>query len=123
MLESNCEAKEFKPDPVVWYDDGNIVLIAGSTAFKLYKGILASVSPVFKDMFALAKPGGNSQTPSTIDGCPAVRVTDSPGDLRRFFHIVTTGFVEYVPVLQNFSVPVGNGRDAYAYVGYWTATL
>ena len=71
MLESNCETKEFKPDPVVWYDDGNIVLIAGSTTFKLYKGILASVSLVFKDMFSLAQPDGDSkQIPSAaIDGC------------------------------------------------------
>ncbi|KAM5544912.1 hypothetical protein V8D89_001810 [Ganoderma adspersum] len=96
MSESSREAEpeEFKRDATVWYEDGNIVLVAGSTAFKLYKGVLASVSPVFKDMFALANPGDDSQTPSTIDGCPVIRVTDSPGDFRRFLYIITTGFVE-----------------------------
>ena len=110
MPEPNREAAEPKPDATVWYEDGNIVLIAGSTAFKLYKGILASVSPVFKDMFSLAQPDGDAQTPSAaIDGCPAIRVTDSPGHLRQFLRVITTGFVEYVPLLQNTSVSIANG--------------
>ena len=79
MLESNCEAKDFKPDPVVWYDDGNIVLIAGSTAFKLYKGILASVSPVFKDMFAFPQ---NPTDCEIYDGCPVFHMPDIAQDLR-----------------------------------------
>ena len=97
MSASKSESKEFTTDPTVWYEDGNIVLVAGSTAFRLYKGILASVSPVFRDMFSLAKPeDGPGSEGGTIDGCPVVHLTDSAKDLRWFLVLITIGFVECV---------------------------
>ncbi|PIL28401.1 hypothetical protein GSI_09552 [Ganoderma sinense ZZ0214-1] len=96
MSQSKRENQEIEADTKVWYEDGNIVLIAGSTAFKLYKGLLASVSPVLKDMFSLARPDNDLGIPGTetFDGCPTVRTTDSPRDLRCFLYTITTSFVE-----------------------------
>ncbi len=115
MSGTNRKAKEFEADATVWYEDGNIVLIAGSTGFRLYKGILASVSPVFKDMFSLAKPDDSSAAETvTVEGCCVVRVTDSPSDLRYFLLVITTGLVEYV--LRSAPLPdvvTSNERDAY----------
>ncbi|KAI1786576.1 hypothetical protein LXA43DRAFT_847572, partial [Ganoderma leucocontextum] len=97
-------------DTAVWYEDGNIVLIAGKTVFRLYKGVLASVSPVFKDMFSWARPDVVSEN-STIDGCPVIRLADSPTDLRHFLIMITTGFVDLV----SFSRLAATVRIAHKY--------
>ncbi|KAI1781969.1 hypothetical protein LXA43DRAFT_1105016 [Ganoderma leucocontextum] len=103
-------------DTAVWYEDGNIVLIAGKTVFRLYKGVLASVSPVFKDMFSWAKPNVVSEN-STIDGCPVIRLADSPTDLRHFLIMITTGFVELLDCtsLVSFSRLAATIRIAHKY--------
>ncbi|KAF7972123.1 hypothetical protein HWV62_18842 [Athelia sp. TMB] len=60
-----------------WFEDGNIVLETEGKQFKVYKGILAANSPIFKDLFALAQPSGNEE----VDGCPLVQLSDSALDL------------------------------------------
>ncbi|KDQ56534.1 hypothetical protein JAAARDRAFT_79101 [Jaapia argillacea MUCL 33604] len=57
----------------VWYDDGNVILVAGSTQFKIFKGILYENSPIFRDMFSLSTPSASE----TIDGCPVVHLSDT----------------------------------------------
>ncbi|KAM5544059.1 hypothetical protein V8D89_002245 [Ganoderma adspersum] len=74
-----------KKDEEFWFDDGNIIVVAGDTAFKLYKGILSSVSPVFKDLFSMPQPNN----PETMDGCLVVRLNDSATELGHFFRLVT----------------------------------
>ncbi|KAI1786572.1 hypothetical protein LXA43DRAFT_1033238 [Ganoderma leucocontextum] len=73
-----------KKDEEIWFDDGNIVVVAGDTAFRLYKGGLSFVSPVFKDLFSVPQP----EIAETMDGCPVVRFSDSPSELRHFFRLV-----------------------------------
>ena len=62
----------------LWYDDGNIVIQAETTQFRVFKGVLAPLSDIFKDMFSIPFP----QPPSVevVDGCPVVRVYDSARD-------------------------------------------
>ncbi|TBU55386.1 hypothetical protein BD310DRAFT_950840 [Dichomitus squalens] len=67
-----------KRDSEYWLEDGNIVLTAGQTAFRLYKGLLSRQSGVFRDMFAAADP----DVDATVEGCPALHLSDSPEDLR-----------------------------------------
>ncbi|KAF7974950.1 hypothetical protein HWV62_11011 [Athelia sp. TMB] len=70
-------------DPVrsdVWYDDGNIVLQAQNTQFKVYRGILARSSPVFKDMFMLPQPP--TEDTQLVEGCPVVKLFDSAEEVR-----------------------------------------
>ena len=65
-------------DPVrsdLWYDDGNIVLQAENTQFKVYRGILIENSTVFRDMFSL--PQLPSDVTDMIEGCSLVRLYDS----------------------------------------------
>lgn len=42
-------------EPSCWFDDGNIVLQAEQTLFKVYKGILSRESEVFKTMISLPR--------------------------------------------------------------------
>ncbi|KAI0365527.1 hypothetical protein BV20DRAFT_954181, partial [Pilatotrama ljubarskyi] len=75
---------DVKRDEKLWFEDGTVVLIAGEddarVAFRVYKGILERASPVFKDLFSAARPSDEE----FIDDCPAVKLTDSPGELRSF---------------------------------------
>jgi len=62
-----------------WFNDGNIVLQAELTQFRVYRGVLAASSDIFADMLSLpqltAAPGD-----SIVDGCPVVFLADSAND-------------------------------------------
>ncbi|EIW56917.1 uncharacterized protein TRAVEDRAFT_128370 [Trametes versicolor FP-101664 SS1] len=79
-------------DEEFWYDDGTIILVAGNVEFRVYKGILAENSSVFRDMFSLPQPpilAESSDAPSPGDGCPIVHLSDSPEDLRHILRVYT----------------------------------
>ena len=61
----------------VWFTDGNIVLIAGSTAFKVHRGQLERHSEIFRDLFSIPQP----EVQEEFDGSPWVEIFDSPGDV------------------------------------------
>ncbi len=49
--------------PDLWFEDGNTILIAETTGFCVYRGVLARHSEVFRDMFQIPQP-------PTADGSP-----------------------------------------------------
>ena len=65
-----------------WFEDGNVVLVAQDVAFRIYLGLLAAQSTVFADMLSVSRPGADE----TYEGCPVVRLTDSPHD---FAHLLS----------------------------------
>lgn len=67
-----------------WFRDGNIVLVAKHTGFRIYRGLLSSQSTVFSDMFA----SSTSNVDETFDGCPVVHLSDSPHDLVHLLHVL-----------------------------------
>ena len=71
-----------KRDEEFWYEDGNIILTARDVEFRVFKGILADHSPVFRDMFSLPQP------PSADTSVPTVKLEDSPEDLRHVLRAV-----------------------------------
>lgn len=64
----------------IWFDDGNIVLQAEDTVFRVYKGVLACHSVIFKDMFDLPQPNEVQR----YDGCELVVIPESSQDLEIF---------------------------------------
>ena len=61
----------------LWFDDGNIVLIAQHMPFKVHRGFLIARSEVFRDMFTLPTVAGNSNAQADMmDGVPTVHVSD-----------------------------------------------
>ncbi|TFK85581.1 hypothetical protein K466DRAFT_601028 [Polyporus arcularius HHB13444] len=79
--EEIASVVEHKRDDEFWYEDGNIILVAGDTGFCVFKGILSDHSPVFRDMFSLPQPP-NLASSSAAERCPVVSLTDSPNELR-----------------------------------------
>ena len=76
--------KQLQRDQEFWLADGNLVIVAEDTAFRVYRGLLAAQSTVFANMFAtVASPTADE----VFDGCPVVRLFDSSHDLR---HLLRT---------------------------------
>ncbi|TBU38766.1 hypothetical protein BD309DRAFT_873683, partial [Dichomitus squalens] len=62
-----------KRDEDFWFEDGNVIFVAGDTEFCVYKGPLSKHSAVFKDMFSLPQPAAAS-----ADEPPVVYLTERP---------------------------------------------
>lgn len=59
-----------------WLDDGNIVIQAENTQFRVFMSLLTASSPVFKDLFSMPQPSAQEM----VDGCPVVVVHDAAED-------------------------------------------
>ncbi|KAH9885113.1 hypothetical protein C8Q73DRAFT_660338, partial [Cubamyces lactineus] len=61
-----------------WFSDGNVVIIVrDSLAFKVRRGVLVRHSVVLDKLFRAATPSADK---GSWDGCPIVRLADSPED-------------------------------------------
>ncbi|KAI1795374.1 hypothetical protein LXA43DRAFT_855926, partial [Ganoderma leucocontextum] len=85
---------ETKHDDEFWFEDRSIILVARDIKFRVYKGILASRSAVFRDMFSFPQPEPSStsaalSSPST--SWPVVHVMDSPEDVRELLRCLMPG--------------------------------
>ena len=74
----------------LWFDDGNVILIAEGTSFEVHKSILSSKSYVFKDMFSFH----NLPLCETdmMDGVPVVCMKDTWRDLACISRVIYDGF-------------------------------
>ncbi|TCD61853.1 hypothetical protein EIP91_007822 [Steccherinum ochraceum] len=63
----------------VWLNNGNVMLVAENTAFKVYRGILCQHSKTFEKL--LSSPPAEDVKP--IDGCTVYCLDDSAQDLQR----------------------------------------
>jgi hypothetical protein len=79
MTTMSSQPGHSQHSPDVWFQDGNIIIRAESTLFRVYGGMLSAQSTVFADMFsAPAQPGGGQEL---LDGCPVVDVHDRAADM------------------------------------------
>ncbi|KAF8216761.1 hypothetical protein K438DRAFT_1901415 [Mycena galopus ATCC 62051] len=69
-----------------WFSDGNVVLQAANTQFRVHWGVLALHSTVFRDMQGLP------QLPDqpNIEGCPVVQLSDNPDDVEHLLQALYT---------------------------------
>ncbi|TFK84824.1 hypothetical protein K466DRAFT_210506 [Polyporus arcularius HHB13444] len=73
-------------DADYWFEDGNIILVSENVSFKVYRGLLAEHSSVFRSMLDVGQ--GTHNPAEVVDGCPVVPLYDSPNDLRGLFRII-----------------------------------
>ncbi|KAJ7142423.1 hypothetical protein C8R44DRAFT_923985 [Mycena epipterygia] len=82
----------------LWFYDGNIVIIAGSIAFKVHRGQLRRHSEVFDDVFSIPQP----KDQDLYDGCPWVEVYDCPSDMLYFLKALYDGLYFKTPGANDF---------------------
>ena len=72
------------PHADLWFEDGNVVLVAGQCGFRVHKSILARKSEIMKDLFSLAQPLGGE----TFENCPVVRLADEAELIAAFLDLL-----------------------------------
>ncbi|KAJ7611816.1 hypothetical protein FB45DRAFT_1009626 [Roridomyces roridus] len=70
--------------PELWFEDGNIVIQAENSQFRVHRGILAACSAVFKDMLSFPQPADVE----LVEGCPVVHLTDAPTEVTVFLRAI-----------------------------------
>ncbi len=91
---------EIQRDPDVWFDDGNVIVIAQRTAFRFHRGTLAQHSEIFRSLFSIPQP----TSPDTMDGCPVICVTDTPYDFKFLLRAIYDG-VRYARIGSTAMIP------------------
>ena len=82
-----------------WFEDGNLILVAGNVEFRVYKGPLIVQSGFFKDMLSLPQPqDGLVACASSGPSCAVVPLTESAQDVRHFLRTFFEGTLRYVSV-------------------------
>ncbi|EKM49651.1 uncharacterized protein PHACADRAFT_214184 [Phanerochaete carnosa HHB-10118-sp] len=71
--------------PDLWFEDGNIVLQAEDTVFKVFKSVLSKHALLFADIFSLPQP---SKEQEQYDGCVLVKVHDEPKHMATFLQAI-----------------------------------
>ncbi|KAJ6548101.1 hypothetical protein DFH09DRAFT_1366966 [Mycena vulgaris] len=108
---------EVDNEPVVrvqelWFDDGNLIIQAGSSLFRVYRGVLAARSSVFQDMLSFPQPPESD----LVEGCPLVRLHDSSAEVTVFLKaIFDSGFFEMYPSPTKIDVLTGVLRLSHKY--------
>ncbi|CAA7258932.1 unnamed protein product [Cyclocybe aegerita] len=73
-----------------WFDDGNVILQAEDTQFRVHRSMLAHQSAVFKDMFGMPQP--EQPQDAMLDGCPIVPLGDKAADVE---HVLAVFYDNY----------------------------
>jgi hypothetical protein len=68
----------------IWFADGNLVIQAESTQFRVHGSVLSMHSSVLKDCFAIPQPTEQE----SVEGCPLVHMPDYAADLECVFPIL-----------------------------------
>ncbi|KAJ7753391.1 hypothetical protein DFH07DRAFT_824300 [Mycena maculata] len=96
----------------LWFEDGNLIIHAGNTQFRVYRGVLAARSPVFQDMLSFPQPPDSE----LVEGCPVVRLHDNTHEVTDFLKaIFDSQFFEPYPAPTDIFVIAGVLRLSHKY--------
>ena len=94
VMGDTGSSMSIKRDSDIWFDDGNIVVVAQSTAFRFHKSVVSLHSSVFRDLFSIPQPSLMDEEVDEIlifDGCPVVHVSDTSYDFRELLRAIYGG--------------------------------
>ncbi|KAF7359031.1 hypothetical protein MSAN_01243800 [Mycena sanguinolenta] len=90
--------------PELWFDDGTIVIQAGNSLYRVYRGALAGRSSVFRDMLSCPQPPESD----LVEGCPFVELPDPEVEVTPFLKaIFDPVFFMPFPAKTEFDAVVG----------------
>ncbi|KAJ7159354.1 hypothetical protein C8R43DRAFT_994508 [Mycena crocata] len=88
----------------LWFEDGNIIIRAQTSLFRLSRGILMRQSPIFADMFVIPQP----PDAETMYSCPVAEIPDAAEDATVFFRaLFDSSFFEAYPASTTFKIISG----------------
>ena len=67
-----------------WFEDGNVVLQAEYTQFRIHRSVLSMHCPIFRDMFACSLPENGPM----VDGCPLIHLSETLEDVKNLVKIL-----------------------------------
>ncbi|KAI0307208.1 hypothetical protein B0F90DRAFT_536285 [Multifurca ochricompacta] len=76
-----------------WFSDGNVILSAGSFAFKVHRGQLERHADIFRTMLSIPQPDNTDGT---------IRLCDSPTDVYHLLRALYDGLYFRQPFVQDF---------------------
>lgn len=76
-----------EPHTAFWFTDGNVVLVAQTTAFKVHRGVLSRHSPIFTELFIQSDP----MDAELIDGAPVITLEDDPHEVSDLLDVMYHG--------------------------------
>jgi len=68
----------------LWFEDGNVIIQAESTQFRVHISVLSMHSKVLKDCFGIPQP----KEQESVEGCPVVCMSDKAADIECVFSIL-----------------------------------
>ena len=82
-----------------------LILVSHNVEFRVYEGLLAALSPVFKDMFLVDGHAVRTVPMGKVQAfpCPVVHVPDSPEDLRYLLRVCFSKRLERCVYVGSFS--------------------
>ena len=88
---------QFERVPSLWFEDGNVIIVAQASGFRVHKGVLSRHSAAF---VKLLDDSSDSQALTdyldiviyTDNGIAVVHVSDSPHDIGHLLRIFYDGF-------------------------------
>ncbi|KAJ7612161.1 hypothetical protein FB45DRAFT_1065523 [Roridomyces roridus] len=117
IMDAPSDSAAAQPTPIqrveeLWFPDGNLIIQAGSSQFRVYRGLLASRSPVFQDMMSFPQPPDSE----LVDGCPLVLLPGSEMEVRVFLKaIFDPEFFPPFPSPTEFAIAAGCLRLSHKY--------
>ncbi|KAJ7167222.1 hypothetical protein C8R43DRAFT_877584 [Mycena crocata] len=96
----------------LWFEDCGLIIQAENTLFRVSRDMLATHSPVFRDMLSLPPPTADDM----IEGCPFVRLPDSAADVTVFLKsLFYFDFFRTPPAPIAFAIVAGVLRMSHKY--------
>ena len=77
----------------LWFESGDVVIVAGYVAFRVHRDVLSDSSTVFADMLSSLAVDEDRER-EEIEGCPVVRLEDSVNDVKHLLRILYNGIDE-----------------------------
>ncbi|KAJ7436824.1 hypothetical protein FB451DRAFT_1152933 [Mycena latifolia] len=79
-------SSSYEPVAELWFQDATFIFQAEQRLFRVYSGILAARSSVFRDMLAFPQPEASES--DTMDGCPKIVLYDTAAEATVFFRAI-----------------------------------
>jgi hypothetical protein len=75
----------------IWVEDGNVIIQAQTSQFRVHRGILSCHSHVFKEIFAIPQPELGEPA---VEGCPIHRLFDAAQDWENLLTLLYDGSIK-----------------------------